>query len=288
MLEPRHRLKFLRFGLAIGLVGLIGCGAPYNDEIEEHYPDGDFPALQHIQLSDRSLQYVEMPGAGGTPLLFIHGSPGNWQAWSAFLNHPALADFGPRLAVDRPGFGGSQAGGIVTDLRQQGKLLGQLLPQDQATILVGHSLGSPVAAWMAIDFPQSICGVISIAGSLAPALEGMRWYNEVATWKVFHPLIPKALIDSNHEMQGLQDELNLLNQAWTQLQRPMIALQGQQDELVNPATADYLETVIDASLLSVQRFPNEGHFLLWESPNLVTDAIIQLNNSDCRSETHNL
>ena len=49
-----------------------------------------------------------------------------------------------------------------------------------------------------------------------------------------------------------------------------------QDKLVAPANADYVEATMDEATLQVMRFPDAGHFLIWEQPDVVTDEILRL------------
>lgn len=258
------------------LLLLTGCNPPY--------PRGGTQAalaqaeaeLRQRSVDGQTLVWAHAGEASATtPILFIHGTPGDWQAWAEYLNHPALDEYSPLMAVNRPGWGVASEP-IETDLQRQATLFAELLPERRRSIVVGHSLGAPIATWMAIDYPQRVCGVVLVAGSMAPALEGMRWYNELATWQLLQPLIPDPLLASNREIEALASELEQLEQAWPRLQRPVIALQGMEDELVDPRTADYLQQVAPAQWLEVKRFPDHGHFLLWESPQLVTDAINDL------------
>jgi pimeloyl-ACP methyl ester carboxylesterase len=108
---------------------------------------------------------------------------------------------------------------------------------------------------------------------MAPDLEGPRWYNRLADTAFVRRLLPEALTRSNDEMMPLQRELCRLDQAWPQLKRPIIAIQGEDDDLVDPRTVDYLERRIDPALLKVQRVPGFGHFVVWERMDLVFEGI---------------
>lgn len=165
--------------------GLVACeNRPYPRGTKEQL----FPcsALQGITQQVVPGQRINMAGVKGitttglteskTILLFVHGSQGDWKAWSYYLETPALAGFSNRITIDRPSFGGSGKGAVVTDLRQQAALI----PNGQKAIVVGHSLGGPSAVWMAINSPDRVCGVISTAGSLSSRYEEPRWYNLLA------------------------------------------------------------------------------------------------------------
>ena len=257
---------------------LAGCSAPPypRGSLEQLYPVGPRPVLRTVAALGHQLQLAEMPGNGSRPVVFVHGSPGSWTAWARFLDAPALAGLGPRVAIDRPGFGGSAAGGLLPNLRQQAEVLAAAVPAGPPAILVGHSLGGPLIAWMAIDHPEKVCGAVMVAGSVAPDLEPPRWYNLLADTWLASQLVSKGMLLSNREMMVLGPELKLLDQHWARLQRPMVAIQGGKDSLVDPATADYLERRAPAQWLRIVRDANADHFQLWTQPAAIMREILSL------------
>lgn len=266
--------------LIAALVAWLGTGCdnpPYpRGPVDKLFPGAHKPVLHTIEVEREPLHYAQLDGPGRTPLLFIHGSPGGWQAWAAYLDAPALQGYGARIAVDRPGFGGSAPGRVVVDLRRQAQRLAALLPADRKSIVVGHSLGGPLAAWLALDHPERVCGVVMVAGSTASALEAPRWYNRAADTWLARVLLRPELVWSNHEMMALQPQLQQLDGQWPRLQVPLIAVQGMRDELVDPQTVDLLERSVPARWLQVVRVADQGHFVFWRSPQIVIDAITRL------------
>jgi len=265
----------------LAFVALSGCShqsnPPYpRGSIEALYPDPPRPAIREVRVAGRALRLASMQGTGTTPLLFIHGSPGDWQAWARYLDAPALSAYNPRIAVDRPGYGGSGPGSVMTDLRAQATLLAELIPPGQRAVVVGHSLGGPIVAWLMLDHPDKVCGGVMVAGSIAPDLESPRWYNHLARTWLAEWLAPKELIWSNTEIMALQGELQKLDTAWSRLQRPLIVVQGDRDELVDPRTADYAERRLPTDWTQIRRIPKQGHFVLWNQPEEVIDAIESL------------
>lgn len=263
------------------LLQLAACTRPPwpRGSLEELFPQpGLRPELHSVRVQGIDIGVARMPGGqpGATPLVFVHGSPGGWTSWARFLDTPALAGFGPRIAMDRPGFGRSGASGVVPDLRRQAALLAELIPPGPPAVLVGHSLGGPLIAWMAIDHPDKVCGAVMLAGSMAPALERPRWYNRLADHWLARQLLSPAMQRSNQEMMVLQAELQRLDAALVQLRRPVIALQGDQDPLVDPRTADYLEQRLPARWMQVERLPGKDHFFLWTEPDTVVRQIDRL------------
>ena len=260
------------------LAALAGCGnPPYpRGDAKALFGDGPMPTAVPVSVNGRTLNTLQTADRGSTMLLFVHGSPGDWKAWAHYLKTPRLADIGPRVAVDRPGFGGSGPGQVMPDLRAQASLLAGLIPVGQRAVVIGHSLGGPLAAWMAIDHPDKVCGAVSIAGSLSPDLEEPRWYNTAAGLRPVQWVIPREMRWSNEEMMVLADELRKLRAAWPQLRTPFVLMQGGKDSLVDPRTANEVEQLAPRQWVSVQRLPAESHFVLWEKPGLVIDAILKL------------
>lgn len=263
------------------LLQLAACTKPPwpRGSVEELFPDaGSRPRLQTVRVQGVDIGVVRMPARrpDATPIVFIHGSPGGWASWARFLDSPALNEFGPRIAMDRPGFGRSGAGGVMPDLRRQAALLAELIPPGPPAVLVGHSLGGPLIAWMAIDHPDKVCGGVMLAGSMAPELEQPRWYNQIADNWLARQLLSPAMNRSNQEMMVLQAELQRLDAALPQLRRPIIAMQGDQDPLVDPRTADYLEQRMPGSWMQVERLPGRDHFFLWTEPDAVLRQIDRL------------
>ena len=73
------------------------CGS-----IEELYPQTqNRPELRTVRAQGLDIQVAQTAGSRTTPIVFVHGSPGGWKAWARFLDTPALAAFGPRLAMDQ-------------------------------------------------------------------------------------------------------------------------------------------------------------------------------------------
>jgi pimeloyl-ACP methyl ester carboxylesterase len=164
----------------------------------------------------------------------------------------------------------------MPDLRAQADLLARLIPEGRRAIVVGHSLGGPLVAWLAIDHPDKVCGAVSIAGSLAADLEQPRWYNQAARLWPVQWLIPQEMNWSNEEMMPLAGELRKLQAAWPRLRTPMILVQGGKDPLVDPRTADVIGALAPRQWLTVESLPQEDHFVLWKKPDLVIDAILRL------------
>ncbi len=242
--------------------------------MEQVFADQPLPARQKIA----GLNIVSTGDSSKPMLLFIHGSPGSWEGWINYLADRELQKQAFLVAVDRPGFGES-AGPVAPTFAEQVARLRpafELLQEGQKAVLVGHSLGGPIALHMAALYPDKVAGMVLIAASLDPELEAPRWYNTVANWRLVRWAVPDAMSRSNVEMMALANELQQQTALWPLITVPTVIIQGQKDKLVYPANADYATLHMPASQLRLVRVANEGHFLVWEKRPLVTREIQQL------------
>jgi pimeloyl-ACP methyl ester carboxylesterase len=287
------RASTLRLCAAILLAALSAAclGPPYpKGSITQLFPQAPQPQSHYYSVDDYRIHYVEMSGSGADRIVFIHGSPGTWQAWASYLNASALRSHATLIAVDRPGYGASEPGHVVPSLRAQAALLEPLLNGNGVpTIVVGHSLGGPIAAELAMDYPQEVAAAILIAPSIDPATEQPRWYNELMQWWLVRQVMPAEFSWSNREIMPLQTELATMAPRWKSLAVPVTVIQGDSDTLVDPRTAEFAERMLPASG-HVIRVPKAGHFVLWKQPDVIVDAIVDaLQKTDAaraRAEQH--
>ena len=141
------------------------------------------PRLLTYQVDDWQLNYAEVGDRSSPLVLFVHGSPGSWDAFIHFLADADLEKRCHIVSVDRPGFGSSERGRHQYDLQKQASALKPILETNASgtpALLVGHSFGGPVIARFAMDYPDLVGGLILIAASIDPELETVKWYQKAA------------------------------------------------------------------------------------------------------------
>ena len=271
-------LRLRKYLLPLLVAGLVSaCGPPYEEDPAQLFGD-QLPAFETYSLNGRTIHYVEVGNRNGSPVLFLHGTPGSWSAFGPYLSDSQLAGRLNMVAVDRPGFGRSDYGNLLPSLSEQSLLLKPLLDRLAQTCrvtLVGHSLGAPLAVRMAMDFPDKIGALVLVAPSLDPDLEKPRWYNNLADYQVVGWLLPTELVLANHEVMVLPQELEKMVPLWATLDLPITVIQGQKDKLVSPENADFAEKMVPRGL-RVVRLEEAGHFVLWNQPDLIKSEILHL------------
>ena len=116
----------------------------------------DWPAHTHRATIDGgTVSYVDM-GAGGRPAVFIHGLGGGWQNW--LENIPAVAQTRRVIALDLPGFGGSEMPRAPISITGFAAVVDRLCEHLGLgpVAVVGNSMGGFTAAELAIRTPERV------------------------------------------------------------------------------------------------------------------------------------
>lgn len=241
-------------------------------------------------LGKRRINYV-IAGEEQLPLvLFVHGSPGSLSAFINFLGDTALLKKAKLASVDRPGFGLSDFGYAEPSLAKQAALIKPIIERhgnQRPVILVGHSLGGPLIARMAMDFPELIDGLVIVAGSIDPELEPHEWFRAPLATPFFKWMLPRSLRASNDEIYKLKPELQDMMPLWSQIVAPTIVIQGKKDTLVPPGNADFARKMITNAPLKFILREDMNHFVPWSHPELIREAVIELLNSSLSADRKN-
>lgn len=271
---PTSTRHVLAAGLAAGASLLFGCApGPRADgrSAAELTRAATAAAPGVAQVS-----YLRAGDPSHPRVIFIHGTPGDATAYADYLLQPVPGL--EAVAVDRPGFGQS-AREPVLSYAAQAAAVAPLLESRAGRwpIVVGHSLGGPIAARLAADHPDRVSGLVILAGSLDPALERPAWYNHLAAAPVLSLLVPRTIRTSNAEIFAGPAETESLRAVLARVRCPVILIHGDRDSLVPVANVDYVRrSMTGASSIEVIVIRGAGHFIPWRHEATVRDAIARL------------
>ena len=250
-------------------------------EVDAFFKENHVQGSQHsYRAGFREIHYA-VAGDSTKPLvLFIHGSPGSLSAFIHFLKDSSLLQQALLVTTDRPGFGYSNFGNGEGSLQKQAAILKPILEKyshRRPIILVGHSLGGPLIARMAIDYPQLVDGLIIVAGSIDPELEpNETWFRAPLATPFLSWIVPRSFRASNEEIYHLKPELEDMLPLWKNITCPVIVIQGKKDELVSPANADFAKKMLVNAPVEFVSVEDMNHFVPWSNPELIHDAIIKM------------
>jgi pimeloyl-ACP methyl ester carboxylesterase len=254
-------------------------------EIDKKFEGYAMKPVQHqMEVQGVKMNYAEI-GSDSLPIaFFVHGSPGSWGGFIDFMKDTMLLKKVKMVAVDRIGFGESDFGNAEKSLAVQAELLKPIVEKYKKSgkkiILIGHSLGGPLIARMAMDYPTLIDNLIIVAGSIAPDLEpNEKWFRIPMDFIPIRILIPASFRASNHEILYLKPELEKMLPLWKNIRQPVIVIQGGKDMFVSPKNADFAEKMlVNAKSLKIIKVDTMNHFVPWSHPQLIKKAIEEMSS----------
>lgn len=231
-------------------------------------------------LDKQSIHYA-IAGDTSKPLvLFVHGSPGSLSAFIDFIADSMLSKHALLATVDRPGFGHSNFGKAEYSLQQQARLLKPIIEKystNKPVILVGHSLGGPVIARIAMDYPHLVDGLVLVAASIDPSLEpNEKWFRAPLSTPFLRWILPRSFRASNDEIYRLKNELEDMVPLWDKITCQVIVIQGEKDSLVPARNADFAKNMLVNAPVTLSLHKEANHFIPWNKPELIRQAILEL------------
>ncbi|MFT5999084.1 MAG: pimeloyl-ACP methyl ester carboxylesterase, partial [Neolewinella sp.] len=173
--------------------------------------------------------------------------------------------------------GYSDFGRAVPLLADQARAVASVLKRypHRPKVLVGHSMGGPLLARLAMDYPEEVDGMVMVAPSVSPMLEPAAGWRKVVNIIPFRWLTPAALRVCNQEIIPLREELDKMMPAWPKMAMPVTVVQGTEDQLVPMGNAAFVaESIGDTSLVNLSYVEGGDHFILWSRVPLVREEIL--------------
>lgn len=249
-------------------------------EIDQFFANKMYPAREYSYYVGRQKINYILAGNDSLPLVvFVHGSPGSLSAFIDFMDDTVLLEKTRMLSVDRPGFGQSNFGYAEPSLEKQSAELKPLIEKHKngrPVYLIGHSLGGPLIARMAVDYPELVDGLIFVAGSVDPELEPNEWFRGPLATPFLKWMLPRSLRASNDEIYQLKPQLEAMLPLWSKITCKSIFIQGDQDELVPKENADFAKKMLVNAPFELVMYPGMNHFVPWSHPFLIENAILYM------------
>lgn len=248
-------------------------------KVDEFFAESQVkPVSEFYKVDGYQMHYKVLDLDKDATLIFVHGTPGSWDAFISYFKDSAYYQQAVVISPDRPGFGKSSYGKPVASLEEQSKLLAPILEKYPAPrILIGHSLGGPLVARMAMDYPELVEGIVMLAPALAPDLEPEEdWFRVPMRWPVVEGLVPMILRVSNEELIYLKEELELMLPLWESITVPSTVIQGGADGLVDPGNAAFADSMLVNAQRRIVFLDSQNHFLPWNEYELVKTEVLRM------------
>src|SRR5262249_16106227 len=130
-------------------------------------------------------------------LIFIHGAPGAWYGYMNLMDDTLLQKKFKMISVDRPGYGKSGYGHEQLSVQMQALAVKQIIDKENTlgkkVHLMGPSYGAPIAALLAINYPQITERLFMVSPVIDPDHEKFYWFSSIGTWKPVQWMLPEIL-----------------------------------------------------------------------------------------------
>ncbi len=235
--------------------------------------------INTITLNNRHLHYLKTGNDTLPTIVFVHGTPGSWDAFENYLEDPGLLQKFRMVSIDRPGFGHSDYGKPL-NLAEQSVIISPLfdyIKNGKPLYLVGHSLGGPMVVKLAADNPGKIAALVLLAGSNDPAQEEPEKWRPVLYKTPLTYFVPGAMRPSNEELWYLKTDLVYLKKDFPKITCPVYIVHGQKDNMVPIANVDYdKKMLVNASHIEELIFPDANHFIPWTRFKQIRELLLKL------------
>ena len=223
-------------------------------------------------------------------LVFIHGSGGDHSAWSH--QYAGLHKQYNIVAIDLPGHGSSEGNGksdIGSYCLWVKKLL-DILPLKNI-ILVGHSLGAAISLQFALNYPQTIQGIVTVGGGMKmpvnPAIfefiktnptESVELICKFSVAKANREKFMEPLMKSlaQARIDVLQGDLSAcdkfdVSQEMSKIFLKALIICGEEDKMTPPEFSRQIsENISGAKLCLIE---GAGHMVMMERPEAFNEAL---------------
>ena len=236
--------------------------------------------VNYTQFGDRQIRSVSTGDPNSKTLVcFIHGAPGAWNAFKSYMVDPDILEECMMVSVDRFGYGASEYGKPEFDISTQSKAIKSHLSyfEFDTLLLIGHSYGGPIAAKIAIDFPDKVKHVFMISPVIDPESEKHFWFNNIFALSPIKMILPKYVNVSVEEKLNHEESLRQLKGDWVNINVPVTHWHCS-DDWIAPAkgNVDFSKRYIAAAKLNIELWEGDGHLIPFNQFEKVKTKLLQL------------
>lgn len=268
-------LGFMAFILVVSLyilrMDFMWSHSRFTKEIEKHSQGGQ---VIYAESGDMEVRGVETGDPEAQPMVFIHGAPGSGRDFSRYLFHDSLQAVARLIALDRPGYGGSDYGNPMPSVIEQADRLSVLVPD--SSILIGHSFGGPVASALAIRHPQKVAHLVLLAAAVDPDQEKHFLINDIIGRPPLKWILSGAVRVAVKEKMTHEQALEELKPYWPKLDVPVTVVHGRNDNIVPYENVAFLESQLEHLDVTYHAPDGMNHIMIWSMDDWVTDQLLEI------------
>jgi pimeloyl-ACP methyl ester carboxylesterase len=258
-------------------------------EIREHYKNKAVKPTYFTIRNDSVSLFCATTGSDTLPpLLLVHGAPGAWYGSRNLIDDTAVQKQYHIIAVDRPGYNKSRFKGkrnAVTSIETQAIAIHEALRLNRSSktgVVMGSSFGGPIAAKIAIMYPESFHQLVMLAPAIEPEAEKFWWFHHFIRGGLIRALMPRFINNATDEKMAHVEELKKLLPEWSRLAIPVTMVQGGEDDIVYPSNLDFAKKQLIGKPAEFVFLPRSGHMIRTQNPEIVRDIVLKARKSTKR------
>jgi pimeloyl-ACP methyl ester carboxylesterase len=260
----------------------------YTDaELQEHYENKAVkPRYRESAFLDRQLHYAVLSKNDTLPLLvMVHGAPGAWYGYLNLTDDSLLQEHFKIVAVDRLGYGKSGYGKEELSIQMQALAIKNIIEKENTTgkkvYLVGRSYGAPIAAWLAINYPQTFEKLVMVSPVIDPEKEKFYWFSDIGNSPAIQWALPDLLNVASKEKFAHQKEMKTMIPKWEKLYTPTYVLVGEDDNIADTANYTFAKKHLVNCPAVFMKLKHTGHQITKQQPELIKQML--MDESNCNS-----
>ncbi|HEY4148481.1 MAG TPA: alpha/beta fold hydrolase [Chitinophagaceae bacterium] len=277
----------MRFLLLLLLAGFAcsGCFRRFTmskEQVNTYFSQRSVQPVYFTIQNDSVQLFCAVTGADTLPpLLLIHGAPGAWYGSRNILADTDLQRHFQIIAVDRLGYGNSFFRGrrkAFTSIDLQVTAIHEALRLNRSGrkgIVMGSSYGGPIAAKMAIDYPDAFYHLVMLAPAIDPDKETFWWFNKYVHHGPLKWMLPRFMRRATDEKYTHVGELRKLLPYWKRLNIPVTVVQGTADRIVNPENLDFARMQLAGKQASFISLPGVTHLVRFQRADVVKHILLE-------------
>ena len=251
-------------------------------EIRNHYKNKAVkPTYSTISNDSVSLFCATTGSDTLPPLLLVHGAPGAWYGSRNLLDDTIVQKQYHIIAIDRLGYNKSRfkgKRGPVTSIETQAIAIHEALRLNKSSktgVVMGSSFGGPIAAKIAIMYPDRFHQLVMLAPAIDPDNEKYWWFHLFIRGGVVRALMPKFVNNATDEKFAHVEELKKMLPEWSKLSIPITMVQGGEDNVVYPSNLDFAKKALLGKPAEFVFLPASGHMIRSQNPDVVRSIVLK-------------
>jgi pimeloyl-ACP methyl ester carboxylesterase len=285
-MKKKRIMKISLGGFTIILLWLIIAQSCMKFKISDSEAKKDFEkegvplTTKTVKVGKRHIHYSQSGNDTLPTIVFVHGSPGSWNAFTQYMKDDELLSKYRMISVDRPGFGKSDFG-KAAPLKEQSSLISPLFSEwknGKPIYLVGHSLGGPLIIQLYADNPGLADALVLLAASVDPAEEKKESWRYIMDGALMRYFMPGAFRPSNRELIFFKKDVYALQDKFAAVKGKVYIVHGSKDGFVPPGNAVYAaKKLVNAVSVETTIIPGAGHFIPWQHYDTIKKVLMKLN-----------